>query len=229
MRQIILDTETTGMDPMQGDRLVEIGCVEMVNQVRTDRTYHQYLNPERDVPMEAVAVHGLSTEFLKNHPTFAEVAEEFLAFIGDAELIIHNASFDLKFLNAELGTLGYKPIAGARVIDSLLLARQKFPGAPASLDALCKRFNVDNSSRQFHGALLDAELLADVYIELLGGRQRGIFGDEGGDEMHSEAQSTKGRKKKRAQRHYQVSEDELSAHAEMLKKIKNPLWLQDVD
>jgi DNA polymerase-3 subunit epsilon len=229
MRQIILDTETTGMDPLQGDRLVEIGCVEMVNQVRTDRTYHQYLNPERDVPMEAVAVHGLSTEFLKNHPTFSEVVEEFLAFIGDAELIIHNASFDLKFLNAELAALGYKPIAHTRVIDSLLLARQKFPGAPASLDALCKRFNVDNSGRQFHGALLDAELLADVYIELLGGRQRGIFGDDGAEDDGAENALAKARKKKRQKRDFAVSGEELAAHAAMLQKMKNPLWLKGVD
>jgi DNA polymerase III subunit epsilon len=171
MRAIVFDTETTGLDPLTGDRLVEIGCIEIVNHFPTGQTFHRYLNPERDVPLAAFEVHGLSAEFLSKHPPFADVADDFLAFIGDAPLIAHNASFDFGFINAELGRLG-KPIVGReRLVDTLTLARRKFPAGPNSLDHLCLRFGIDNSRRTKHGALLDAELLAEIYLELVGARQ----------------------------------------------------------
>lgn len=171
MREIVLDTETTGLDPLRGDRLVEIGCVEMFNHMPTGQTYHVYLNPERDMPQEAFAVHGLSTEFLADKPLFAGVVDEFLAFIGDAPLIIHNASFDVGFLNAELERIRRAVIAKERLVDTLLLARRKHPGVSNRLDDLCSRYAIDNSKRTKHGALLDAELLAEVYIDLIGARQ----------------------------------------------------------
>lgn len=174
MREIIFDTETTGFDPMQGDRLVEIGCVEMLDGVLTGRQYHVYLNPERDVPPQAAAVHGLTTAFLRNKPVFAEEAGNFMDFIGNDRLVAHNASFDMNFVNFEIKRLGFPAIEPVRVVDTLQIAREKFPGSPASLDALCKRFGVDNSNRDLHGALLDAQLLAHVYIELTGGRQRAL-------------------------------------------------------
>jgi DNA polymerase-3 subunit epsilon len=177
MRQIVLDTETTGLSPNDGDRLVEIGCLEIVNQVATGNTFHRYINPERDVPKGAFDVHGLSAEFLRDKPKFAEVAEAFLEFIGDDPLVIHNASFDMGFLNHELKRAGREPLAFERAVDTLTIARKRFPGAQNSLDALCRRFGVDNSNRVKHGALLDAELLAEVYLELMGGRQPGLVLD----------------------------------------------------
>ncbi|MFN7666726.1 MAG: DNA polymerase III subunit epsilon [bacterium] len=174
MRHIVLDTETTGLDPAQGHRLVEIGCVEVIHYVPTGRVYHQYINPERDIPQGAFQVHGLSESFLKNHPPFREIAFDFLDFVGDDPLVIHNAKFDMRFLNAELSNHGLTPFPMERAIDTVSLARRKFPGGRASLDALCQRFGIDLSKREKHGALLDAELLADVYLELMGGRQPGF-------------------------------------------------------
>lgn len=175
MREIVLDTETTGLDPATGDRIVEIGAVEIVNYLPTGRTFHRYLNPERPVPPDAVAVHGLTDDFLRDKPRFAEVAAEFVGFIGeDARLVIHNAAFDIKFLNHELTLAGYPALPWTRALDTLALAREKLPGATASLDALCQRFGVDNSGRDLHGALLDSQLLAEVYLELVGGRQTTI-------------------------------------------------------
>lgn len=171
MREIVMDTETTGLDPQDGHRIVEIGCVELMNHVPTGRTYHQYVNPERDMPTEAFEVHGLSEERLSREPVFAAVADAFLDFIADARLVIHNAAFDMKFLNAELRLAGRPVIDPARAVDTLAIARTRFPGSPASLDALCRRFGIDNSARELHGALLDSEILADVYLELIGGRQ----------------------------------------------------------
>ncbi|MFM9891076.1 MAG: DNA polymerase III subunit epsilon, partial [Rickettsiales bacterium] len=171
MREICLDTETTGLDPFSGHRIVEIGAVEMINQVRTGNHFHVYLNPERDMPREAENIHGLSISFLSDKPKFREVARSFLEFIGDDKLVIHNAAFDLKFLNAELDVARLPTIDAARATDTVLIARKKFPGSPANLDALCKRFSIDTSARTKHGALLDAELLAEVYLELRGGRQ----------------------------------------------------------
>jgi DNA polymerase-3 subunit epsilon len=171
MREIVLDTETTGFEPAEGHRIVEIGAVELFNHLPTGRTYHQYINPERSMPKEAFEVHGLGDDFLRDKPVFRAVAEAFLTFIGDAQLVIHNASFDMKFLNAELAGAGLPPLPFERARDTLLIARQKYPGSPASLDALCRRFGVDNSAREKHGALLDSEILAEVYLELIGGRQ----------------------------------------------------------
>jgi DNA polymerase-3 subunit epsilon len=171
MREIVLDTETTGLDPLRGDRLVEIGCVEIFNRMPTGQVYHVYINPERDMPAEAFAVHGLSSEFLSNKALFAEVVEEFIAFIGDAPLVIHNASFDIGFINAELDRLKRTAIPRERLVDTLLLARRKHPGVSNRLDDLCSRYAIDNSRRTKHGALLDAELLAEVYVDLVGARQ----------------------------------------------------------
>jgi DNA polymerase III subunit epsilon len=171
MREIVLDTETTGLDPYQGHRLVEVGCIELINRIPTGQTFHRYLNPDRDIPAEAFAVHGLSTEFLKDKPPFHEVAEDFLAFVGGARLVIHNAAFDIGFLNTELERAGRAPLARDRLVDTLLLARRKFPGGQNRLDDLCSRYGIDNSRRTKHGALLDAELLAEVYLELIEARQ----------------------------------------------------------
>lgn len=174
MREIILDTETTGLNPAEGHRLVEIGCVELVNQIPTGATYHALINPERDVPDDAFRIHGHSTAFLSDKPVFAAIVADFLGFIGEDRLVIHNAEFDMRFINSELTRAGRSAIAPARVLDTLALARRKHPGAPASLDALCDRYRIDRSRRIRHGALLDAEILAEVYGELLGGRQRSL-------------------------------------------------------
>jgi DNA polymerase-3 subunit epsilon len=175
MREIVLDTETTGLDALRGDRLVEIGCVEMFNHMPTGQTYHVYINPERDMPQEAFAVHGLSSEFLADKPLFAAIAEDFLAFIGDAPLIIHNASFDIGFINMELERIKRAAVPRERLVDTLLLARRKHPGVSNRLDDLCSRYAIDNSRRTKHGALLDAELLAEVYIDLIGARQSSLI------------------------------------------------------
>jgi DNA polymerase III subunit epsilon len=174
MREIVLDTETTGLEAEKGDRIVEIACVEIVNDAPTGKTYHVLINPERDVPEEAARVHGHTSESLKDKPLFAAIAPDFLAFIGDDRLVIHNAEFDVRFLNAELGRLGHGPLAKERVVDTLAIARKKHPGASNSLDALCDRYRIDRSRRVFHGALLDCELLVEVYIELSGGRQKSL-------------------------------------------------------
>src|ERR1700686_3870705 len=171
MREIVLDTETTGLDPAQGHRLVEVGCIELLNRIPTGAVFHSYLNPEREMPAEAFAIHGLATDFLKDKPRFAEIADEFLAFIGDAPLVIHNASFDHGFLCAELKRVEHALIARERLVDTLLLARRKHPAGPNRLDDLCARYGIDNSRRSKHGALLDAEILAEVYLELIGARQ----------------------------------------------------------
>ncbi len=179
-REIVLDTETTGLDPRRGDRLIEIGCIEIVNRIPTGREFHRFINPERDVPAEAQAVHGISTEFLRDKPLFAAVARDFMAFIGEDPLVIHNASFDVGFLNAELERLKLEPIAMHRVVDTLALARRRHPAGPNTLDALCKRYGIDNTKRVKHGALVDSELLAAVYVELLGERQAALSLVEGG-------------------------------------------------
>ena len=181
MREIVMDTETTGLSPADGHRIVEIGCVELLNHVPTGKVYHQYINPQRDMPTEAFEVHGLSEERLSKEPLFAEVADAFVEFIGDAKLVIHNAGFDMKFLNAELEWAGKPKLNYDRAIDTLAIARRKFPGSQASLDALCRRFNIDNSARELHGALLDSEILADVYLELIGGRQPDLVGSGNSD------------------------------------------------
>lgn len=174
MREVVLDTETTGFEPSQGDRIVEIGAVELLNQVPTGRTYHQYICPQRAMPKSAFEVHGLGDEFLSDKPLFKDIAQDFMDFVGDSQMVIHNASFDMKFLNAELKSVGRPELPMSQALDTLAIARKKFPGANASLDGLCRRFGIDNSSRTLHGALLDSEILAEVYLELLGGRQSGF-------------------------------------------------------
>lgn len=227
MREIVLDTETTGFKPEEGHRLIEIGCIELVNHVATGNRFHVYINPERDVPPDAVAVHGLTEEFLADKPVFNDVASEFVTFIGDAPLVIHNAAFDMAFLNWELKIAGYPLIDRKRAVDTLTMARQKFPGSPATLDALCKRFGVDNSNRTLHGALLDAQLLAEVYLELLGGRQTGLALASGPAARGGTGAAGRIDRPYREARPHPVSETELAAHAELLAKLKNPLWLAE--
>ena len=229
MREICLDTETTGLDPKDGHRLVEVACVELVDKVRTGRFFHKYVNPRRDMPQEAFNVHGISTEFLQDKPIFDHIAHEFLDFIKGGTLVIHNAAFDLKFLNYELGLVGLDPIKKENVIDSLHLARKKFPGSPASLDALCKRFNVDLSRRTKHGALLDTELLCDVYIELKGGAQEGLnFGSKQNSDDNNNVMIDLAEFKNKEvikSRNFTLSEDELKAHKDFIKEhIKDNLW-----
>lgn len=220
-REIVLDTETTGMDPAAGDRLVEIGCVELINHIPTGKVFQTYLNPQRDVPDDAARVHGLTTEFLADKPLFAEKVDDFLTFIGDAELVIHNAEFDMKFINAELKSVGFKPLSMKRVTDTVLIAREKFPGQPANLDALCRRFKVDNTDRTYHGALLDSELLAEVYLALLGGRQHGLglggagSGEDGGVRFKPQD---------RPHRNFSPTKAEQEAHTAFVATLKDPLW-----
>lgn len=230
MREIVLDTETTGLDPKSGHRVVEIGCVALLNHVPTGEVYHQYINPERDMPAEAERVHGLSETFLKDHPLFADISDKFVAFVGDATLVIHNAAFDMGFINAELDRVGVEAIPMYRAVDTVSMARKKFPGAQASLDALCRRFGIDLSGRELHGALLDAQLLADVYLELLGGRQHGmdLAADAAisavGENVGSSADGcTAGR---RAPRPNTIPADEEERHAAFLEKLKDPIWLR---
>lgn len=229
MREIAFDTETTGLDPNSGHRIVEIGCVEMVNHLPTGNVFHKYINPERDMPVEAFRVHGLSEEFLSDKPVFADIAEDFLTFVGDAPLVIHNAAFDMGFINAELSATGRKPLPMERAIDTVRMARRKFPGAQASLNALCLRFGIDLSARDLHGALLDAQLLAAVYLELRGGRQHGmdLAAQAAAGLMASaapeEGPSDSGRRTPRA---HAPSADELARHEAFLAKLKEPIWLR---
>ena len=222
MREIILDTETTGLDPAAGHRVVEIGCVESFNHIPTDESFHRYVNPERDMPEEAYRVHGLSTEFLSDKPLFADVVDDFLAFIGDSRLVIHNASFDMKFLNAELALLGRPPLDAARAVDTVTLARRRYPGAQVNLDALCRRFEIDLSVREKHGALLDAELLAEVYLELRGGRQPdlALVGTPG----RQAGAAAPIARPVRPPRPHMPSEEEQAAHAAMVAALKDPVW-----
>ncbi len=224
MREIILDTETTGLDPDAGHRIVEIGCVELLHRLPSGRQFQKYVNPERDMPEEAQAIHGLTAEFLAGQPKFSEIVEEFLEFIGTAPLVIHNAQFDLKFLNAELTRLGKPAIEPARAVDTVALARRRFPGAQASLDALCRRFEIDNSARSVHGALLDCQLLADVYLELSGGRQAGFDLDPA---RRTAALGTpKGERPNRPARAHEPTPEEAAAHDALLARMKDPVWRQ---
>ena len=226
MREIIFDTETTGLSPANGDRLVEIGCIEMVNRVETGRTYHAYCNPERPMDPAAYAVHGLSDAFLADKQLFADQVEDLLDFIEESPLVAHNASFDFAFINAELESCGRLRVAQSRMIDTLALARSRFPGAKHSLDALCNRFGVDRSHRVQHGALLDAQLLAQVYIELTGGRQIGLGLDsQGGPTGDSESPRVFARSAPRPARAHAASEAELERHRAFIEQLTDPLWL----
>jgi DNA polymerase-3 subunit epsilon len=224
VREIILDTETTGLDPDAGHRIVEVGCIELLQRLPSGRQFQKYVNPERDMPEEAQAVHGLTTEFLAGQPKFVDIVEEFLEFIADAPLVIHNAQFDLKFLNAELTRLGKPAIEPARAVDTVVLARQRFPGAQASLDALCRRFEIDNSARNLHGALLDCQLLADVYLELSGGRQPGFDLDS---RRRVAPIGTTGRERStRPVRPHEPTAEERAAHEALLARMTDPVWRQ---
>lgn len=221
MREIVLDTETTGLDPANGHRIVEVACLELVNHLPTGRSYQSYVNPERDMPADAHAVHGLSAEFLSDKPRFGEIVDALMGFIGESLLVIHNAEFDVRFLNAELGKIERPPLPFDRVVDTLQIARQKFPGAPASLDALCRRFAIDNSAREKHGALLDVELLADVYLELVGGRQAGLEFSSNAQQSSALGSYTRPR---RSPRPHAPSAEELAAHTTLIAELKNPIW-----
>lgn len=227
MREIVLDTETTGFEPSEGHRIVEIGAVELFNHMPTGNTYHQYINPQRMMPKEAFEVHGLGDDFLRDKPVFKEIGQAFLDFIGDAKLVIHNAAFDVKFLNYELKQIGLPTIEWPRAIDTLAIARQKFPGSPASLDALCRRFGVDNSAREKHGALLDSEILAEVYLELIGGRQPDFGLSTAASKPSSEAQQDNSwrprpRPEPLAPR---LTDEEAAAHEAFVAKLgDNSLW-----
>ncbi|MES5484405.1 DNA polymerase III subunit epsilon [Bradyrhizobium sp. INPA03-11B] len=225
MREIVLDTETTGLDPLRGDRLVEIGCVEIFNRMPTGQTYHVYINPERDMPAEAFAVHGLSTEFLASKPLFTEVVEEFLAFIGDTPLVIHNASFDISFINAELDRIKRKAIPKDRLVDTLLLARRKHPGVSNRLDDLCSRYQIDNSRRTKHGALLDAELLAEVYIDLIGARQSQLILASETSDARAGGYGDSPRRQRETPLVARVSEEDREAHRAFVATLGDkPIW-----
>ena len=222
MREVVLDTETTGLDPGLGHRVVEVGCVELLNHVPTGRTLQVYINPDREMPVEAFEIHGLSDEFLADKPRFHQAVDEILEFLAESRLVIHNAGFDLRFLNAELAALDLPGIPNARAVDTVQLARAKYPGAPASLDALCRRFAIDASARSKHGALLDAELLAEVYLELIGGRQPDLTLDPSAAEATAAAPPPR---QVRPPRPHAPSAGELAAHEAFLDAaVKEPIW-----
>lgn len=230
MREIVFDTETTGFDPRTGDRIVEIGCVELVNHIATGQTFHVYLNPERSMPRAAFEVHGLSDDFLADKPKFAEIAADFVAFVGEARLVAHNAEFDFKFVNAEFARLGLPPFGPERMVDTLALAKRRHPAGPNSLDALCSRYGIDNSRRDLHGALLDSELLAEVYVELLGGRQAtlGLAAEAPVRDRRSEADAASGRPDRLVRPRPlapRLTAEELAAHRAFVDKMgEKALW-----
>ncbi len=228
MREIVLDTETTGLDPTSGDRIVEIGGVELLNHLPTGKIYHQYINPERDMPQGAFEVHGLSTEFLSDKPIFRHIARQFLDFVGDSSLVIHNAGFDMKFLNAELGWIDLPKLPMTQATDTLEIARRRYPGAQNSLDALCRRFGIDNSKREKHGALLDSEILAEVYLELVGGRQPDLTLSvvAGLDVEKPESRNAQWAAHKRPKPlKPRITETEIAAHDELVGKLgPDALW-----
>ena len=237
MREIVLDTETTGINPRDGHRIIEIGALELMHHLPTGKELHIYINPEREIDDGAVAVHGLTSSFLSDKPVFAEIVDEFLSFIGEAPLVIHNASFDMGFINAELDKIQRPPLPMDRAIDTLAMARKKFPGAQANLDALCRRFEIDNSHRDLHGALVDADLLASVYVELLGGRQPGLsLGAENkndtvavaidAEQASSMLQIDRDKKPVRPIRPHAPTAEETAAHDTFLAKLKDPIWLK---
>lgn len=226
MREIVLDTETTGFEPEEGDRIVEIGAVELLNHVPTGRSYHQYINPQRSMPKEAFEVHGLGDDFLRDKPLFVDIAQDFVDFIGDATLVIHNAAFDMKFLNAELGWVKRPLLPMDRALDTLAIARRRFPGSPASLDALCRRFGIDNSNRTLHGALLDSEILAEVYLELIGGRQPDFaLAADPTDQSRGETGSTWRARPRPTPLSSRLTETEAAAHAAFVAELgDDAIW-----
>ncbi|MDM8335721.1 DNA polymerase III subunit epsilon [Wolbachia pipientis] len=227
LREIVLDTETTGLDIESGHRIIEIGCVELINRIPTGKVFHQYLNPERDIPYHSFKIHGISEGFLEDKPLFSDVVLEFLDFISSDILIIHNAEFDIKFLNMELDKLNVGLISLDRVLDTLPLARKKFAGSPASLSALCKRFDISLEDREFHGALIDAQLLAKVYVELTGGLQTFLFDNR--CEQDSNATVTQHKTRNLTCRKYLPSNEEINEHRKLLDKINSPLWKKYIE
>jgi len=228
MREIVLDTETTGFDPQSGDRIVEIGAVELIGHVATGVTFHEYINPERGMPDEAFQVHGLGDEFLRDKPKFAAVGQAFLDFVGDSKMIIHNAAFDMKFLNFELAKMGLRQLPWEQAVDTLAIARKKFPGSPSSLDALCRRFGIDNTSRTLHGALLDSEILAEVYLELIGGKQPDFGLSTRAEPKEGETNSAWAPRPRATPLPSRISEKEKAAHAEFVGKLGGDvLWLKE--
>ena len=227
MREIVLDTETTGFDPKSGDRIVEIGAVELMGHMATGKTFHEYINPERGMPDEAFQVHGLGDDFLRDKPKFAAVGQAFLDFVGDSKMIIHNAAFDMKFLNFELEKMGLRTLPWEQAVDTLAIARKKFPGSPSSLDALCRRFGIDNGARTLHGALLDSEILAEVYLELIGGKQPD-FGLSARVEPKVGEVSTEWTPRPRpTPLRSRLTEKENAAHAEFIGKLGgDAVWLK---
>ena len=225
MREIVLDTETTGLKPEEGHRIIEIGALEMINHVPTGKTLHLYINPERDIEADAIAIHGITNERVANEPVFADIADQFLEFIGDAKMVIHNARFDMGFINAELERLGRPPLPLDQAIDTLDMARRRFPGGQASLDALCRKFNIDNSHRELHGAMIGTDLLADVYIELIGGKQPGLS-LAGPDQQPAPTATTTAEtvKTQREPRPHAPQPHELEAHKAFVATLKEPLW-----
>lgn len=227
MREIVLDTETTGLDADNGDRIVDIGCVELENHQPTGKTFQVYINPMRSMDEEVVRIHGLTEEFLSDKPTFEEIADDFLAFVGEnTPLVIHNAAFDIKFLNMELKRCHRPCLSSERVIDTLIIARNKFPGARVNLDVLCKRFDIDASKRTVHGALLDSELLAEVYLELITDREL-VFASKTENPVHQEVQNSLQEKIHFPKRSWPLSEEEKKAHDDFLSLLKNPIWLKE--
>ena len=227
MREICFDTETTGFYPDKGDRIIEIGALELVDHVPTGKIFHEYINPERDVPEEVVKVHGIRTEDLLDKPKFNEIAQKWVDFVGDDGIFVaHNAEFDMKFINFELQKCGYSSYDKERVIDSLVIARKKFPGQHNSLEALCKRFNVDDSARTYHGALLDAQLLAEVYYKLVYGEEsKGLFSEDNVLKPNKNISTTQITV---MERHFMLSDKEINEHRAFLEKnIKNPIWMSD--
>ena len=226
MREIVLDTETTGFDPFSGDRIVEIGAIELIRHVPTENVFHEYIDPERAMPQEAFEVHGLGDDFLRGKPKFAEIGQKFLDFVGDAKLVIHNAAFDMKFLNAELKWMNLPQLPFDQALDTLEIARRRFPGSPASLDALCRRFGIDNSSRTLHGALLDSEILAEVYLELIGGRQPDFaLSASTGHSSVSDTETTWTPTARPAPLKPRISDQEKEAHAAFVAKLgETTLW-----
>ncbi len=225
MREIVLDTETTGFDPLKGHRIVEIGCVELINGVPSGSYFQKYINPERDVPESAFRVHGLSRKFLQDFHRFQDVVKEFLDFISSDSLVIHNSAFDIKFLNAELEWAGAPLIQENTIIDTLQIARKKFPGSPLSLDALCRRFDINNTHREKHGALLDSEILSEVYIELMGGRQKRLFSASADENSEADATGSIAFSKKKFEiRYFYATQEEKKIHKKFVQELKDPIW-----
>ncbi|QKX01073.1 DNA polymerase III subunit epsilon [Wolbachia endosymbiont of Dipetalonema caudispina] len=228
LREIVLDTETTGLDIEFGHRIIEIGCIELINRIPTGKVFHQYLNPKRDIPYHSFKIHGISKEFLEDKPLFSDIALEFLDFISSDILIIHNAEFDIKFLNMELSKLNAALISSDRVLDTLSLARKKFAGSPASLSALCKRFNISLENRELHGALIDAQLLAKVYVELTGGLQTFLF-DNQYKQQDNNSIVIHNKVRDLAYRKHSPTDEEVNEHRKLLDKINNPLWKEHIE